>query len=761
QATFAAQGNVLTVTNTPGSVINWQSFSIASQEITRFLQQSAASAVLNRVISANPSAILGALQSNGRVFLINPNGISIGPGAKIDVNGFLASTLNLSDADFLAGRYRFSETPGAGNVVNQGTITTPAGGTVYLIGQNVENHGVIKTPQGEIILAAGRSVELVDASTPEVRVQITAPDNQALNLGQLIATGGRIGMYAGLVRHGGTANANTAVVGENGKIVFKATKDVRLEAGSVTTASGPTAGSIKVEAQTGTATVAGTVEANATAGRGGNIEVTGQQGVTVEPTGRVSASGVEGGTVALSSPAGAVRVAGNVSADASAGRGGQVAVAAATQASVAAGARVTASGTLGGGSASVTGNTGVTLEAGSSVQANGAGGGTVAISAEQGPVEISGAVEATGTGAGGGAITATGSDVTLNDASVLSVRGSTGGTVYIEARRDNPAGTTLASGLIDASGNDGPGGKVLLLGPRVGLVRNSVVNASGTAGGGLVLVGGDFQGGNPDIPNAERTYVGPDARITADAIETGDGGKVIVWADDWTKYYGFISAKGGAQSGDGGFAEVSGKGTLFFDGRVDLLAPHGKAGTLLLDPTDIFIATNQASATAAGMTTTDTSIDGDTTSPLEATGAVQDSLLTTASLLSVLNGGDVIVSTANAAGTSTTGDIHVVDDISYTNAATRLLTLRADNTINFRANANLTSSTGVLNVVLHADADNSGAGAIVMNSGSSIVSNGGNIVMGGGSNPLTGAARGTATNQDGVSILGATVSSGA
>src|SRR5690349_4651998 len=114
QATIASQGNVLTVTNTPGTVINWQGFSIASQEITRFLQQSAASAVLNRVVGVNPSTILGALQSNGRVFLINPNGITIGQGATIDVAGFLASTLNLSDADFLAGRYRFTQSTGNG-----------------------------------------------------------------------------------------------------------------------------------------------------------------------------------------------------------------------------------------------------------------------------------------------------------------------------------------------------------------------------------------------------------------------------------------------------------------------------------------------------------------------------------------------------------------------------------------------------------------------------------------------------------------------
>src|SRR5690349_1875961 len=341
QAAISSQGNVLTVTNTPGTVINWQGFSIASQEITRFMQQSASSAVLNRVVGVNPSTILGQLQSNGRVFLINPNGITIGQGAVIDVAGFVASTLSLSDADFMAGRYRFTQSTGNGSVVNQGTINTPAGGMVYLVGQNVENQGIIKSPKGEILLAAGKSIELVDAGTPEIRVQITAPDNQVLNLGQLLASGGRIGMYGGLVRQAGVANANSAVVGENGKIVFKAVKDVKLEAGSTTTASGPTAGSIKVEAETGKATIAGTVEANATAARGGNIDVSGQQGVTVESTGRISANGTEGGSVALTSSAGSVQVAGQVSANASSGRGGQVAVTAATQSTISSGAVVT------------------------------------------------------------------------------------------------------------------------------------------------------------------------------------------------------------------------------------------------------------------------------------------------------------------------------------------------------------------------------------------------------------------------------------
>src|SRR4029077_21200439 len=90
QAAFASQGKVLSVTNTPGAIINWQQFSIGASEATRFIQQSAASSVLNRVVGVDPSILLGTLQSNGRVFLINPNGILFGAGSRLDVAGLVA-----------------------------------------------------------------------------------------------------------------------------------------------------------------------------------------------------------------------------------------------------------------------------------------------------------------------------------------------------------------------------------------------------------------------------------------------------------------------------------------------------------------------------------------------------------------------------------------------------------------------------------------------------------------------------------------------
>lgn len=272
QATFNQQGNVFSITNTPGTIINWQSFSIGAGEITRFIQQSADSAVLNRIVGQDPSRILGALQSNGKVFLINPNGIVFGRDARVDVNGLVASSLNLSNADFLAGKKYFQAGAVAGEVRNEGAITTPAGGQVYLIAPNVGNSGIIKSPQGEVVLAAGHSVQLVDSRDPDMNLVVSAPADQSINLGQVVAQGGRIGIYGALVSQRGIVNADSAVVGENGKIVLKASRSAQLEAGSVTSATG--------------------------AGQGGTVHLLGDS-VALNGDARVDASGAQGGGTVL------------------------------------------------------------------------------------------------------------------------------------------------------------------------------------------------------------------------------------------------------------------------------------------------------------------------------------------------------------------------------------------------------------------------------------------------------------------------------
>ncbi|MBX3665267.1 MAG: filamentous hemagglutinin N-terminal domain-containing protein [Burkholderiales bacterium] len=311
--------NILNITTaTPQTIINWGGFSINAGELTRFLQPSAVSAVLNRVTGGDPSQILGALQSNGRVFLVNPSGIVFGAGAQVDVAGLVATSLNLSNADFLANRLTFIEAPGAASVINNGHITTPQGGQVYLVGPAVANNGIITSPQGEVVLAAGNSVELVNPGTPNLRVEITATDNEAQNLGQIIAGSGRVGIYAGLINHAGMIRADSAVA-EGGRILLKATKNATLDAGSTINASGTTGGSIDIAAD-GAVVAGGRIETRGTDGDGGNIAVTGG---FVALGGTVSADGARGGGINVAS-AGTLSLAENVSARGLADAGGSI-----------------------------------------------------------------------------------------------------------------------------------------------------------------------------------------------------------------------------------------------------------------------------------------------------------------------------------------------------------------------------------------------------------------------------------------------------
>ncbi|TYQ25301.1 filamentous hemagglutinin N-terminal domain-containing protein [Pseudanabaena sp. UWO311] len=161
----------------------------------------------------------------------------------------------------------------------------------------------------------------------------------------------------------------------------------------------------------------------------------------------------------------------------------------------------------------------------------------------------------------------------------------------------NTAGTAIASGNLDVSSTTAKGGEINVLGDRVGLVSANL-NASGAIGGGTVLIGGDLQG-KGIVPNAQYTFVSKDSTILADALQSGNGGKVIAWADLATTFLGSISAKGGLVIGNGGFVEVSGKENLLFQGKVNTTALNGLAGTLLLDPANITISSAASSGGVA------------------------------------------------------------------------------------------------------------------------------------------------------------------
>ncbi|MHB0918599.1 MAG: two-partner secretion domain-containing protein [Thiobacillus sp.] len=185
-------GNTTINQSTQNAVINWQSFDIEAGQVVQFVQPNTSSVTLNRVVGGDPSSILGTLSANGKVFLINPNGILFAKGASVNVGGLVASTLNITDSDFMAGNYRFSGN-GSGTVKNEGSLSAN-GGYVAMLGANVSNQGVIAANLGTVILAAGEAITLDVAGDGLLNVTVNKGAVDALieNGGLIQANGGKV-----------------------------------------------------------------------------------------------------------------------------------------------------------------------------------------------------------------------------------------------------------------------------------------------------------------------------------------------------------------------------------------------------------------------------------------------------------------------------------------------------------------------------------------------------------------------------------------
>lgn len=538
-ASLSVDSAGMAIRNSPNAILDWQSFSIGAGKQVHFEQADASSQVLNRVVGVDASRIFGSLSSNGRVWLINPNGVLFGPGARVDVAGLLASTLSVSNADFLSGRGLAQVEAGrtGAAVLNQGRILAGPGGQVWLLGSSVRNEGLIQAPGGQILLAAGSSLEFVDAAAPNVVVRLSAPEHEAVNLGTLLASGpgGSAEMLGGMVNQQGMVRADSTGIDSAGLVVLRSQGELVLGDSSVTSAS------------------------------------------------------------------------------------------------------------------------------------------------------------AQGSGAGGQVVAAA-------------------------------SASTLVSGQVAATSSQGQGGQVLLLGQRVGIHGQALVDASGATAGGSVLVGGDYQGSNPAIANAQLAYVGSGSRLSADARAHGDGGRVIVWSDSATRVYGSLSARGGPSGGDGGLIETSG---AYLDARpaaIDATAAKGRPGTWLLDPNDIIIAPHDGVNSHIDeyappiLTTTDDS------------GIVDTQFLANA----VGQGQQVVVRTGSAGGNSQPGDITVAGDVSViypptcdTNVCGNgSLTLQAHRNITINQGVQVTAQNGAMPLSLQA-----GTGAILLQQGSRLDSGTGNIVL--------------------------------
>ena len=519
----------LNVTASSNAIINWQGFSIGADELTRFIQPGTGSAVLNRVVGSGSSEILGQLLSNGRVFLVNPHGIVFGENASVDTAGLVASTLGISDADFLEGDYRFDAGPDAGKITNEGSIEAGAGG-VFLLAPSVENSGVIHTEGGDLVLAAGRTITLTSLDLGGVQVEVQAPEDEALNLGTLLAERGAAGVFAGSIRNAGTVEANAVTVDEDGTVhlVFEDGLDLEGE-------------------ERGAAGVPASSTRNA-----GTVRLVAQEDITLEAGGRVAADG------------------------------------------------------------------------------------------------------------------------------------PTGGLVQVESK----SGTTWISGDVSARGSTGLGGEIRLLGDQVGL-DGARVDASGSTGGGEVLVGGDESGEGP-VPTAQSAYVSADSTVSADALASGDGGKVVVFAGGFANVRGHLSARGDPDGGNGGFVETSGRESFEILNTPDTTAPTGEGGHWLIDPNDIEIVAGGGNVNLP---------DGD---PFVSTG--DGARLGIELLIAALSGGQsVTVRTSESGSNSQDGHImlNTALDVEST-TGTNTLVFDAHRSIEINQPISDTAGGAELNLVLDA-----------------------------------------------------------
>jgi filamentous hemagglutinin family protein len=292
-ATIAGQGTSAVVIKQASNtaIINWQSFSINSGESTSFLQPGANSAALNRVLGGGTSIINGTLSANGQVYLINGNGVIVGPGGIINANAFTASTRNISDADFLSGNLHFTGSSAAG-VQNLGSITA-LGGNVALIGRNVDNEGTITAPKGTAALVAGDDVLLAqmntDGSTVTVSPAATAPKTSApvgvKNGGAITAAAAELkaangNIYALAVQNSGTVRATT-VTHQGGHIWLTSDSGKVSNSGTLNasaTVAGGKGGSVTLKSKTGAASHTGQIIAQGgQGGAGGSVDISGAQ----------------------------------------------------------------------------------------------------------------------------------------------------------------------------------------------------------------------------------------------------------------------------------------------------------------------------------------------------------------------------------------------------------------------------------------------------------------------------------------------------
>ncbi|MFY4256061.1 filamentous hemagglutinin N-terminal domain-containing protein [Achromobacter xylosoxidans] len=279
QGGISTSGNQMTIQQrTQNLVTHWQSFDVGAQNTVRFVQPDSNAVALNRVMGASGSQILGSLQANGKVIILNPNGVLFGKDAQVNVAGLLASTKNLSTADFMAGRYDLSGGSADAQVVNQGNLMAAPGGYIVLAGGQVKNSGTIATPAGKTVLAAADKVSLRLDNSGLVSVSVSGSVVNALveNTGLIAAPDGQVFLTA----RGRDMLLNT-VVNNSGTVEAQG---LESRGGEIVLDGG----------DSGVVSQSGRLLADSAAGQGGKVTLEGRN-IHLAAAGKTSATGKTGG----------------------------------------------------------------------------------------------------------------------------------------------------------------------------------------------------------------------------------------------------------------------------------------------------------------------------------------------------------------------------------------------------------------------------------------------------------------------------------
>ncbi len=509
EISVSSSQNSMTITqSSEQSIIEWTSFDIGAQNSVTFNQPSVDASALNRVVSGNPTTLAGALNANGKVFVVNENGVYFTPTATINAHSFAASTLALSNDDFLNNKFLF-KADNVNNIfssiIHKGSITTLDGGFTALLGGAINNEGTINANLGKIGIGAGKEITL-DLSGDKF-LQVSVPFSEAITLLDQNAE-----ELNTIINHAGTSTGNRIDidVGAAKNVVQRA---VNIPGNLVATTASQQNGIITLGS--GSDIV---VAGNLTAKEGGNINV---EGDFLSFGGEVDVSGTNAGAINLNS-SGEIALGGTLNASSTSNDGGDINIKSQYKIVQSYGSEINSSGNTNGG------------------------------------------------------------NILLSAPNIMS------------------------SGLVSAKG-DQQGGYIDIESEGYIRLLSSKIDVTGNTQGGLVRIGGEFQGNNNltrteeqqnvfvdrwgerrSLTNAKTVLVSDGSSIDISS-SNGKAGTAIIWSDQETTMLGNILATGTI----GGAVEISSKDTLRHVGLSNVNISDG--GHLLLDPKNITVGTGVTS----------------------------------------------------------------------------------------------------------------------------------------------------------------------